>query len=143
MDNRHQAMFDFFSQYPDTHNMLGFNFTDAQDRAMAIQTVSSQRVAKVDILGRRTIEYTFAVVVFRNYSPNPCAEENIEAIQAAQDFMAWIDEQEAIHNYPTFENAKVKKIENLQDMPTVAGESESMRLAKYMFQCKVTYQELS
>ena len=48
---------------------------------MAIQTVSSQRIAKVDILGRRTIEYTFAVVVFRNYLPNPYAEENIEAMK--------------------------------------------------------------
>ena len=92
------------------------------------------------ILGNKTKAYTFAITVFKSLSAD-VAEENKENLKAVQEFMDWIDEQENEKNYPHFENAIVRKIENLQNAPQMSGYDEKNNLAKYMFQCKVTYKE--
>ena len=139
--DKHEAMYEYIKKYPDTYNMLGFIFSEGENDKTVFAPVSNESVLKTDILGKKTYAYTFAINVFKSFSTN-ISEENLENIKAVQDFMAWIDEQEKKKNYPDFENAHVLKIENLQNMPDTAGYNEILRLAKYMFQCRVIYKEI-
>ena len=138
MDNRHKAMFDYISECPALH-LFYFNFSASEPDASAISVIDGETVLKTDICGNRTIAYDFAVICYRNYSTEN--EENIEHMQEVQDFMAWIDEQDRLRHYPDFAGVMVEKIENLQNMPSVAGQDQGRKLAKYMFQVRVTYTE--
>ena len=138
--DRNKEMYEFLKQYPDAYGVLNFIFSQASDGNTSFIPVTNDRVIKTDILGTKTKAYIFAIAVYKSYSPD-VPGENLDNINAVQDFMKWIDEQEAQRNYPKFANATVVKIENLQNIPGASGIDEQMRLAKYMFQCKVTYKE--
>ena len=67
---------------------------------------------------------------------------NLGAMNFAQEFMDWIDEQDRKKSYPDFgDKCQVKKIENLQNMPNLATVDWENMLAQYMLQCRVIYFE--
>lgn len=67
---------------------------------------------------------------------------NLEAMNFAQAFMEWLDEQNKAKNYPKFpDNCEIKKMENLQNMPNLAGINAEESLARYMIQCRIIYFE--
>ena len=67
---------------------------------------------------------------------------NLTAMNFAQAFMDWLEEQNKKRNYPEFpNNCQMKKIENLQNMPNLAGVNAKEGLAWYMLQCRVVYFE--
>lgn len=138
--DKHEAMYNYIKQYPDTYGMLSFIFSNAYEGNTSFVPVVNDAVISTDILGNKTKAYTFAITVFKSLSAD-VAEENKENLKAVQEFMDWIEEQENKKNYPHFENAIVRKIENLQNAPQMSGYDEKNNLAKYMFQCKVTYKE--
>ena len=67
------------------------------------------------------------------------ANEVAEQMQEAQKFMEWIDQQRKARNFPDFEGCKVLSIENLQNMPNLAGVNAAGNVAKYICQCRVRY----
>lgn len=136
--NKHQAMFDFIMQY--NAFPLTFNFTGESTGDTSLNTVYSDTEIK-RYFGGSQKEYIFAIKQMKEYSTGVMIPPvNAEVLESVQGFMDWIDQQDRLKNYPDFgANCKIQKIENLQNMPNVAGTDEAT--AQYMFQCRVLYYE--
>ena len=67
---------------------------------------------------------------------------NLTAMNFAQAFMDWLEEQNKKRNYPEFPNScQIKKMETLQNMPNLAGVNVKEGMARYMVQCRIVYFE--
>lgn len=140
MDNKHQAMLDYLAKYPGLDAFLRFNSVTDKLGNVSVQTVSSSEWEKRYIGGHGIKRYDFAVVSMAPQDPG-ASSVNAEQMQEAQKFMEWIDQQRRARNFPDFEGCKVLSIENLQNMPNLAGVNSAGNVAKYMFQCRVRYYE--
>ena len=69
----------------------------------------------------------------------PNNEENADAMYSVEQFMDWVKSQNAQQSFPVFEGCEVQRVEVLNNMPVVTGQDDEV--AKYMFQCRVTYLE--
>lgn len=140
MDNKHQAMLDYLAKYPGLDAFLRFNSVPDELGNVSVQTVYSSEWEKRYIGCHGIKRYDFAVVSMAPQDPGT-SSVNAEQMQEAQKFMEWIDEQRRARNFPYFEGCKVLSIENLQNMPNLAGVNAAGNVAKYMFQCRVRYYE--
>lgn len=140
MDNKHQAMLDYLAKYPGLDAFLRFNSVTDKLGNVSVQTVSSNEWEKRYIGGHGIKRYDFAVVSMAPQDPGT-SSVNAEQMQEAQKFMEWIDQQRKARNFPDFDGCKVLSIENLQNMPNLAGVNAAGNVAKYMFQCRVRYYE--
>lgn len=122
-------------------NLLHFNFSPESLDSIAFITNYSDKVRKRYVRVGNEKEYGFTIEIVKSYSTD-CDDLNLEAMNFAQAFMDWLDEQERQRNYPKFpDNCQIKKIENLQNMPNLAGVNMEENLARYMIQCRVIYFE--
>lgn len=139
-ESKHQAMLDYLAQYPGLDAFLRFNSVTDSAGNVSVQTVSSNTWEKRQIRGHGIKCYDFAI---ESMAPQDSGTShiNVDQMQMAQDFMDWIDEQNRIRNFPDFAGRKVLSIENLQNMPNLAGVNAAGNVAKYMFQCRVRYYE--
>lgn len=140
MDNKHQAMLDYLAKYPGLDAFLRFNSVTDKLGNVSVQTVYSGEWEKRYIGGHGIKRYDFAVVSMAPQDPGT-SSVNADQMQYAQKFMKWIDQQRRARNFPDFEGCKVLSIENLQNMPNLAGVNSAGNVAKYMFQCRVRYYE--
>lgn len=122
-------------------SLLNFNFSDDSPDSFAIVTNYSDKIIKKYIRVGADKEYGFTIIITKTFSTN-ADDLNLVAMNFAQAFMDWIDEQQRSKNYPDFgERCQIKKIENLQDMPNLASVDMENLIARYMIQCRVTYFE--
>ncbi len=140
---KHDAMKAFFE--PKVRElagtMLNFNFSPESPDAISIVTNYSDKVRKKYIRVGAEKEYGFAIVIIKAYS-TATDDLNLEAMNFAQAFMDWLDQQNKKKNYPAFpENCQIKSMENLQNMPNLAGVNAKEGLARYMIQCRLIYFE--
>lgn len=138
MDNKHQAMLDYLAKYPGLDAFLRFNSVTDKLGNVSVQTVYSSEWEKRYIGGHGIKRYDFAVVSMVPQDPGT-SSVNAEQMQEAQKFMEWIDQQRKARNFPDFEGCKVLSIENLQNMPNMAGVNAAGNVAKYICQCRVRY----
>lgn len=122
--------------------LVSFNFADDSPDAVSFLTNYSGRIIKKYIRAADK-EYGFTILITWHYSTET-DDLNLQAMNFAQEFMDWIDDQNRLGNFPDFgEHCQVKKIENLQNMPNLAAvDWENMR-AQYQIQCRVLYFERS
>lgn len=122
--------------------LVSFNFADYSPDAVSFLTNYSGRIIKKYIRAADK-EYGFTILITWHYSTET-DDLNLQAMNFAQEFMDWIDDQNRLGNFPDFgEHCQVKKIENLQNMPNLAAvDWENMR-AQYQIQCRVLYFERS
>lgn len=138
---KHDAMKDFFEPVVQKMcgDILGFNFS-GEDESVSFVTNYSDKIRKKYIRAAEK-EYGFSIIIQKTYSSDS-DDLNLEAMNFAQGFMDWIDDQNRKKNYPEFpENCKIKKMENLQNMPNLAGINYEEGLARYMVQCRLIYFE--
>lgn len=136
--NYNQIMLDYLKTYSPLDRFLKFNSTqNEQDETGMNPVVGRESYIKMYTSGNTLKEYAFAIVMYKSFDTG-YSNTNIEEMYDVQKFMNWIDEQNRNKNYPLING--VNKIENLQNMPNLAGVEENT-IAKYMFQCKVTYVE--
>lgn len=140
---KHDAMKEYFE--PKVRElagvMLNFNFSPGTKDSIAFITNYSDKVIRRYLHGRSEKEYGFTIIINKEYSTYQ-DDLNLEAMNFAQAFMDWLDGQERQRNYPKFsDNCQIKKIENLQNMPNLAGVNMEENLARYMIQCRVIYYE--
>ncbi len=140
MDSKHEAMLAYLSKYPGLDAFLRFNSATDELGNVSVQTVYSNKWEKRYIGGHGIKRYDFAIVSMAPQDPGT-SHANADRMQEAQDFMEWIDEQRKARNFPDFEGCRVLSIENLQNMPNLAGVNTAGNVAKYMFQCRVRYYE--
>lgn len=140
MDSKHKAMLDYLTQYPGLDAFLRFNSIPDSAGNISVQTVNSSTWERRYVGGHGIRRYDFAIV---STAPQDSGTSyvNVDQLQAAQDFMDWIDQQRKARNFPDFKGCQVLSIENLQNMPDLAGVNAAGNTAKYMFQCRVRYYE--
>ena len=139
MDNKIIAMLEYLRQYPGLQSFLYFNSMVDQIGNTAVQTVYGETWETKYIRGHGIKQRDFAVVKIAE-ADTGTSDINADETQAVQDFMDWIDVQNAAENFPDFSPGVVLTIENLQNMPNFAGSDKNECTAKYMFQCRVRYQ---
>ena len=139
---KHDAMYAFFSPKIEEllKNVLKFNFSEESKDTVAFTTQYSDKVRRRFVRAAEK-EYGFAIVITKSYSTED-DDLNLQAMNFAQAFMDWVDEQDKIKNYPGFpENCQITKLETLQNMPNLAGVNIKEGLARYMLQCRLIYRE--
>lgn len=137
--NRHEAMWTYLMQYPELYTYLKFNTVEDIPEEASMATSYSETWEKRYLHGHGVKRYDFAVIIIAPYDTGT-SQLNINELFNVQKFMSWIDEQNKNKNFPDFgEDAKILSIENLQNMPSLAGVNSDSAVAKYMFQCRVRY----
>lgn len=120
--------------------LVSFNFADDSPDSVSFLTNYSGKIVK-NYLRAADKEYGFTILITWHYSTET-DDLNLQAMNFAQEFMDWIDEQNRNKNFPDFgDKCQVKKIENLQNMPNLAAVDWENMKAQYMIQCRVLYFE--
>lgn len=121
--------------------LLNFNFSPEARDSISLITNYSDKVRKKYITGNVQKEYGFSIIIVKPYSSEQ-DDLNLEAMNFAQAFMDWMDEQNEKKEYPDLgENCTVERMENLQDMPNLSGVNCEAGLARYMIQARIIYRE--
>ncbi|RGW23165.1 hypothetical protein DW776_00655 [Ruminococcus sp. AM30-15AC] len=122
-------------------SMLNFNFSPESPNSISLLTNYSDKVRKKYITGDALKEYGFSIIIVKEYS-SESDDLNLEAMNFAQTFMEWLEEQNEKKEYPDFgENCTIEKMENLQNMPNLSGVNYEAGLARYMIQVRIIYTE--
>ena len=120
--------------------MVSFNFSDGSPQSISFLTNYAAKVVKQYVRAADK-EYGFTILITWPFSTGT-DDMNVEAMNFAQEFMDWIEEQNRNCNYPDFgEKCTVKKIENMQNMPNLATVDWESGIAQYAIQCRVLYFE--
>lgn len=120
---------------------LGFNYSPESRDSISLITNYSDKIVKKYITGKVQKQYGFTIIIVKSYSSDD-DDLNLEAMNFAQEFMDWLDGQNEKKDFPDFgEKCTVEKIENLQNMPNLAGINEKEGLARYMIQARIVYTE--
>lgn len=136
--DKNQAVWEFISKYPAIPGYLTFNSIEEMVSATGLIPVSAEQNIETYTDGSTKREYVFAIVQMAIYDTGT-NNTNIMSLAEMQKFMDWLEEQNAIGNFPDFgSECMVDSIEPLQNIPSLAGTNEK-RIAKYMFQCRIVY----
>ena len=138
-ENKHKAVWNWLYQNEDIKRLY-FNFSDIQNGNVAIATSPANAALKTYINGDKLKAYDFALIQYKPLNTvDVNSDENADIMFDAEQLMDWIDEQEKRKNYPVFPGCFVQKVENLPNMPSVAGMDDIH--TKYLFNCRITYLE--
>lgn len=120
---------------------LSFNNSQEEPNSFSFVTNYSDKVRKKYVRCGAEKEYGFTIIIVKPYSTHE-DDLNLTAMNMAQAFMNWIEAQNKAKHYPVFpDNCQIKKMENLQNMPNLAGINSEAGLARYMLQCRLIYFE--
>lgn len=124
-------------------DILNFNFSPESPDKISLITNYSDKVRKSYITGDKEKEYGFSIIIVKPYSSDE-DDLNIEAMNFAQAFMDWLEDQDRQKNYPDFgEKCRIQKMENLQNMPNLSGVNYQEGLARYMIQARIVYRTIA
>ena len=140
---KHEAVKEYFEPKAQelAGTMLNFNFSPESEDSIALITNYSDKVRKKYITGDVQKEYGFTLVIVKSYSSFG-DDLNLEAMNFAQAFMDWLEEQNEKKEFPDFgEDCEVQKMENLQNMPNLSGVNQDGTMARYMIQARIIYKE--
>lgn len=138
--DKNKSMLDYLSKCPEIKQFLRFNAILDKSGAVSVQTVSSSRWQKKYIRDHGIKTYDFAIVSMQPQDSGT-TRRNAESMSAVQACLDWVSAQNRARNFPDFgADARVIKIEPLQNVPDIAAVNQSGDTAKYMFQCRVTYE---
>ena len=140
---KHDAMKAYFEPVVTelANTVLNYNFSPDSPDGIGFLTNYSDKVLKRYIRAGADKAYGFSILVTKEYSINN-DDLNLEAMNFVQGLMDWVDRQNRDKLFPDFgEKCTVKRIENLQNMPSLAEVNSEEGVARYMFQCRVVYFE--
>lgn len=140
---KHDAMVAYMSPKVEelAGRLLNFNVSPGSAGNISFLTNYSGKTRKKYIRVGAEKEYAFTIVISKKFSDDT-DDLNLEAMNFAQGFMDWVDEQDRKKIYPDFGGkCQVKKLENLQNMPNLATVDWENMIAQYMLQCRVIYFE--
>lgn len=136
---RHEALFEWIGSYPNIKDIYTFDFGNAKVDSNLFRLISEEIVMK-DILGEETVLYKFGIGEYKNYDmDNPFSTENRENVEAIDQFIEWVKQQDKLRNYPKIENAEIQKIRAVRTGSGIDSVDPIMRLAQYAFTVIVTY----
>lgn len=121
-------------------NVLNFNFSAESQNSVALVTNYSDRIVKRFVAGDVLKRYGFTIIIVQEYASND-DDQNLRAMNFAQEFMDWIEAQNRKRIFPDFgTRCQIEKMQNLQNMPNLSV-SVKTGLARYMLQCEILYRE--
>lgn len=129
---------DWARGWPELEGYLDLNSIVSKSGDKAINTVSNERIVQQYINGEAVREYTFALAYIVDWSSGT-DDINQIAMRLGESWLEWVTEQNRKKNFPDLPN--VESVVPLQNIPTLAMVYESDSIAKYQFQCKITYRE--
>ena len=124
-------------------DILNFNFSPESPDSFSLVTQYSDKVLKKYVCGDEQKAYGFSIIIVKAYSSGQ-DDLNLEAMNFAQAFMDWLEDQDRQKNYPDFgEKCRIKKMENLLIMPNLSGVNYQEGLARYMIQARIVYRTIA
>ena len=140
MDNKNQAIWEWLYACSEISDLF-FNFGASANGNTIVGTTAAERVVRSFIDGSSIRQYDFAIIQFKPANTQiPNNTENVTIMFDVEAVMQWVDTQAAARSFPAFPtNCQIQNIENLNNMPVVAGQDELG--AKYMFTVRITYLE--
>ena len=135
---RHEAMFEWMGTYPKIHDIYTFDFGKVKNDTNVFQMISESSV-KTDITGEETVQYKFGISEYKSYTNDPFTNENIENVEAVDEFIEWVEQQDKIRNFPHIEGANVEKVKAVRTGSGIDAADPIMRIAQYTFLVIVTY----
>ncbi len=134
--NKADIILEWAKGWPELEGYLKLNsiVQKSGDKAMNTQTNEADVIRYINGQALRELTFAFSYVV--DWSDGYDAV-NSRAMELGQSWIAWVDAQEAKRNYPDLPN--VQSVAALQNIPTLAMVYERDNIAKYQFQCKITY----
>lgn len=154
MADKNQAIIDYLIQCPAIqNNPLFFNFIQAKNDNKQIVTVANDKLMdKTYIDGSVQKRYTFSIIDYKSIAYDAVVKqegytnENVDDILQVQQIIDWIDEQEALRNYPDFgSECVIDNIKALSSNPNLNGvdTNVSPSLAKYSISIQINYVDYS
>ena len=135
------AVVAWLKTYPELDGYLKLNATELTVGEHAVNTVYNDWEVRQFIDGTREREFTFSLVMVCDWSSG-FDSINAEAEKWGEKWLDWCDAQFAAGNVPDFgEGARIRAIESLQNIPSLAATYQEEQLARYMFQARITYWE--
>ena len=136
-----KAVLDWLKTYDGFDGYLKLNAIPLQPGESSVNTVYNDRAVRQFIDGTWEKQYTFAVVIVCHWSAGMDGI-NVDAEEWGENWLDWVDAQFMAGNVPDFGNeATVRGIESLQNIPSLAAAYQEEQLARYMFQARITYWE--
>ncbi|MEG2295434.1 MAG: hypothetical protein RSB96_01675 [Oscillospiraceae bacterium] len=137
MINKHEVMQNYLSDA--IKEFLHFNSVIETENHASLNPIFSEYDRKIYTNGDRVRSYDFGITIIKPHDQGTNTI-NTDSIFDVEGFMKWVALQNKRNNLPNFgKDCTVMQIENLQDMPNLAGTNEDQTLCKYMFQCRVIY----
>ena len=142
--NKPQAVMDLISTCPLVGYDAYFNFVDESNTESntSLMTDGYGHLVKKYVDGDKVKKFQCVIRQVKPLSRYSNTSENIEQMQAVQEFLDWINEQGKIKNFPDFgEKCIVQKMETPDgvEYPMLAGVYEGTSL--YSFPFEITYIE--
>ena len=120
---------------------LGFNFSPESIDNIAMVTNYAERTVREFVTGAKQKEYGCTFLITKQFSTDS-DDLNLEAMEFADSFSEWVDEQNTNRNFPNLGDDKtVESIEVLQNMPNLSGINAEEGYAVYQIQIRVVYRE--
>lgn len=138
MTSQHRVLFDWVGTYPNIQKLFTFDFSKAKNNSQSFRLIAKDRV-KRDILGNEIIDYIFSIGEYRHYTNDPFTMQNIENVEALDDFIDWVNTQDKLRNYPQIPNATVEKIRADRTGSGVQSVDPIEGIALYSLTIVVTY----
>jgi len=121
----------------DGYVKLNGMISDEGDLSVVISPNSEQLTQYIDGTSEHVLPFALTAM-FPFSSGND--ETNIDANELMEGWCDWILQQEQTSNYPNFQPATVTEISPVDQFPYLAMTYQGEKLAKYQFQCKITYE---
>lgn len=142
MSSKHKALFKFIKQYPYICDLFSFNFMDLEHNTGSFRVIDDDEISE-DILGNRYCIYKFSVAENKPFSTDCFSTENIENLEAIDDFIRWVKLQNENHHYPDLgKNCRVEKITAKRSDSGITGIDPLGHIVQYTFTVMVEYEEL-
>lgn len=142
--NLYKKVNDWLKQYePFYNNWIYFNATPYTVGAVAMNTVSGNRVVREYITGIKSKQLTFAIDFVRAYDLDGTSDINIDIMEELENFSSWVELQNKNENFPDFgEYNFIQKLEILTNVPSLLVDN-TQNLAKYQIQFRINYNDES
>ena len=144
MTNKYDAVMEFIKTCPLVGCDTYFNFIDQTntDGNTSLMTVPFGQVVKTYVDGMKLKKFQCEIRKVMPLSQQSNTTQNIEQIQAVQDFINWINEQGRKKNFPDFgDECTVQRMETSggAEIPSIAGYDDNSAL--YAFPFEILYTE--
>lgn len=138
---RHEAVWDWLLTCPHIRDLF-FEFSEATQggAVLAPLTAFGDAVETEFVDGSSIRNYEFGIARFDAYTTEPNDTRNLDALAAAEEIAAWVEQQAAAGNYPAFPaGCAVLDVEVLPSGEHVSAWDDAG--AKYMLQIRIRYEK--